>query len=356
LESNQTNNETPSGSVDLKNILDFLGHIRHEVLLKANLKRIAIVMFLTASVFLLFSLFQPELYRAEASFIADDNSKSAGMGSMINIASQLGLGGGGLRDNTGKLLELLKSRRILETALLDTAVIEGRKDLIIHFYLELTDQGKEIREISDFADVQFTSDSVPSRRNQAILSMIMGEYLKNILETDAKKGNAIVKIKIRTIHEELSRVFCESLIKALNTYYISTTTQQQQQMFDILKFRADSLKSEIENTEFDMAASTDRNMLSPKMEQRIDAVRLKREVTVLNILYTEVIKNVEMARFSLLNETPVLNVIDAPVYPLPKEMYSPKIFTFWGLCTGLFLGICMVLISALYRFLLYGNA
>ncbi|NBV14741.1 MAG: lipopolysaccharide biosynthesis protein, partial [Sphingobacteriia bacterium] len=68
---------------------------------------------------------------------------------------------------------------------------------------------------------------------------------------------------------------------------------------------------------------------------------------LLNAIYTEVLKNLEMTRFSLLNETPVINIIDEPRYPLPQEKAQLLIWILGGGIIGLLLSAFTLLGIAL---------
>ena len=61
-----------------------------------------------------------------------------------------------------------------------------------------------------------------------------------------------------------------------------------------------------------------------------------REVEVLSTMYLEIIKNLEISKITLLNQTPIINIIDTPILPLKKEESSLIIFSILGLFFGLF--------------------
>jgi uncharacterized protein involved in exopolysaccharide biosynthesis len=180
--------------------------------------------------------------------------------------------------------------------------------------------------------------------------MILHENLhKEGIKTESKKSSSMLKLQILTEHEEVSLALNSAMLKMLNEYYIETTVARQKNMFDILQNRADSLRMEIELREKMMAKSTDENMLSFRMEQRVDALRLKREIQVNNLVYAEVIKNLEMARANLLNETPVLSVIDQAVAPLEKVKPAKKYWLAGGLILGGLLSILFILFRAWWK-------
>ena len=54
----------------------------------------------------------------------------------------------------------------------------------------------------------------------------------------------------------------------------------------------------------------------------INELRLQREITALTAMYGEVLKNVEVADFSLKNKMPFIQVIDTPILPITPTQIS----------------------------------
>ena len=54
----------------------------------------------------------------------------------------------------------------------------------------------------------------------------------------------------------------------------------------------------------------------------LEEIRLKRDVEILNIMYGEIVKNLEVSKFTLLNNEPLLNIIDRPTLPLKVNKLS----------------------------------
>ena len=50
-----------------------------------------------------------------------------------------------------------------------------------------------------------------------------------------------------------------------------------------------------------------------------------RTVQVLNTMYLELIKNLELSKLTLLKETPIIEVMDGPVLPLEDKKIKPLV-------------------------------
>jgi uncharacterized protein involved in exopolysaccharide biosynthesis len=335
--------------LDIRTVILFFKRLIALLNQKQNRLRIILTALIFGLAAFVLAWIKPVHFKAESAFIAEETGKSGGLASMMSIASQFGLGSSGGKDNSEKLIEMLKSRKILERAFMDSAVVEGKSDLIINHFIDYTSFGKALKADEQLQSLRFTAGT-PLTRVQDSIMMVLHENLhKEGIKTESKKSSSMLKLQILTEHEEVSVALNAAMLKMLNEYYIETTVARQKNMFDILQNRADSLRLEIELREKMMAKSTDDNMLSFRMEQRVDALRLKREIQVNNLVYAEVIKNLEMARANLLNETPVLSVIDQAVPPLEKVKPAKKYWLAGGLILGGFLAILFILFRAWWK-------
>jgi len=66
---------------------------------------------------------------------------------------------------------------------------------------------------------------------------------------------------------------------------------------------------------------------------------------VLNTLYAEVVKNVEILRISLINQKPIIQVLDLPKFPLVNQQKSFLIIELMGILAGLVIGLLYLLLA-----------
>ncbi|MCK7558119.1 hypothetical protein MKQ70_25175 [Chitinophaga sedimenti] len=107
-----------------------------------------------ALVGLSYSILKPTKYAAELTFVLED-SKGPGLGNIMGLASQMGfdLGGGASSGvfSGDNILAFLKSRLIVEEALLSKVNIKGKEQSLADYYLTANgfrDQWKDSRELS----------------------------------------------------------------------------------------------------------------------------------------------------------------------------------------------------------------
>ena len=127
--------------------------------------------------------------------------------------------------------------------------------------------------------------------------------------------------------------------------YISHQTAQANNTLNFLQNRADSIFSELEIAEENYARMKDINKRIVKASGRLKEIQLMRRVEVLNTMYLEIVKNLEISKLTLLNKTPIINIIDEPILPLKSTAISKNLA---GLVGG-FLGGFLCLIFLIFR-------
>jgi uncharacterized protein involved in exopolysaccharide biosynthesis len=104
--------------------------------------------------------------------------------------------------------------------------------------------------------------------------------------------------------------------------YISYQTKQSTNTISFLQNRADSVFIELEKAEQEFARVKDINQRIIKASGRLKELQLMRNVEVLNTMYLELVKNIEVSKLTLLNQTPIIQVIDKPILPLEDTKMS----------------------------------
>ena len=112
------------------------------------------------------------------------------------------------------------------------------------------------------------------------------------------------------------------MAQKLEEYYTIFQTAKSKNTLDFLSFRADSVLNELKQAEYKYASYKDSNFGVQRAKGLLEEIRLKRDVEILNIMYGEIVKNLEVSKFTLLNNEPLLNIIDKPTLPLKVNKLS----------------------------------
>ena len=290
-------------------------------------------------------------YNAELTFVVEGEKGGGSLGSMSGIASQFGFDLGGSSSATfsqSNILELLKSRGVIENTLLQNIKVNGKEDLLIEHYLEINKVKESWLENDNFDGISYHDKSTFT--HDSISGGIWKNIIENklIVELESDEAN-IITLSYLSLNDEFAKGFVESLIGEMSKMYISHQTAQANNTLDFLQNRADSVFSELEIAEEDFARVKDINQRIVKASGRLKELQLMRRVEVLNTMYLEIVKNLELSKIALLNKTPIINIIDRPILPLVEDKISKTFAGLLGGFLGGFLSVCFFIFRKLFK-------
>ncbi len=290
---------------------------------KEILKRwffIGIVGFIFSGIGVAAAFLLPVEYEAKLTFIIEEPGSGAGaLAGYAGVASQFGidLGGESSAFSTDNVVELLRSRQLVTEALLHQ---EDGVPLINRFIdsYSLREEWDEDPRLAgiNFADQQdFLKDSLLA----GIYLQLVEDHL--VIERVNITSN-ILYVSCVTQDELFSKQMTENLVDAVTEYYVDVKTQRSRQTLDFVQERTDSVASALSAAELELARWKDSQRSITKAEGFLTELRLQREVQILNAMYAEAIKNLELSKVTLLKETPLMQVIDRPILPLVQIKLS----------------------------------
>ena len=289
-------------------------------------------------------------YNAELTFVVEDPQSGGGsLGAMSGLANQFGFDVGLGTSTTfsqSNILELLKSRGVVESTLMQKVKISGKEDLLIEHYLKLNgikgNWNNKESLISYHDKLTYAHDSISGD--------ICRDLVENNLVLKMKSDEAnIISLSFLSINEEFAKQFVEVLIAQMSKMYVVHQTAQANNTLAFLQDRADSVFGELELAEEEFAKVKDLNQRIVKTSGRLKELQLMRSVEVLSTMYLEIIKNLELSKITLLNNTPIINILDKPILPLEEEGFSKAFLGILGAFLGGFLSICFFVFSKLFR-------
>ena len=111
-------------------------------------------------------------------------------------------------------------------------------------------------------------------------------------------------------------IFTKSLIDNVIDFYTETITKKARYNLDVLHREVDSVQKVLNNNLISDAQYTDLN-INPLMQAgRINQNRSKIDLQITITLYGELIKSLKLAEVSLRKQTPLIQIIETPQYPL----------------------------------------
>jgi uncharacterized protein involved in exopolysaccharide biosynthesis len=319
------------------------------IYLLSHWKLIIGMAFLGASLGLAYALLSKPIYKAEFSFVLEDE-KSSGLGGALGLASQFGLdiggsGGGGVfaGDN---LLELMKSRSMVQKALLSPIKIDGKDQSIADYYIFMNDLHKDWNGKADLESLNYpiNADEIKFNRVQdSVLMEIHQDIIKNLLSVaKIDKKLSILKVTVNSENEIFSKAFTEALVSVVSNFYVETKTKKSTANVAILQHQTDSVRNQLNRAISGVAQSNDAipNLNAARQVLRSSVQQRQIDVQANTAILTELVKNLELSKLSLRKETPLIQVIDRPIFPLAVEKFGKA----KGILMGGFLAGLLVLI------------
>ena len=313
--------------------------------IKSKWKIVLIFCLLGAISGVTYAIFDKTTYTANCTFVLEDGKGGGGLGQFAGLASLAGISLGGGASGGGifegdNILELYKSRTMIEKALLSTCVFDGKKQMLIDRFLDHYKlRGKTKDGKTEYISFEGDPDNF-NRKQDSVITGLAGRINKKILKvTKPDKKLSIIKVEVITEDELFSKCFTDKMVENVNNFYIQTKVKKESQTVQILQHQADSVRIILNNSMHGVASANDAAPnANPLMSTlRLNSQKKQIDVQASSAIYAEVVKNLELQKIALLQQMPLIQVIDKPVLPLGKNSITKRFGAIVGMLAGLFL-------------------
>ena len=304
--------------IEIRDIIITLKEIKQELISRSF--KIGLFVFLFSLTAVLINFFQDSRYKAELSFVVEDKQKSTPLSSVSGLASQFGFDFFSSSNSTfsqANIMELLKSRGVISKTLLRS----NNKKLFIQNYISMYNLDSDWKNNKDLERITFKNQI--DIKHDSIITMIWEKIIEDDISVEIKNDETdIIYLSFKSKEEKFAKLFSENLIDEMSSMYIEYQTKQSTNTIDFLQNRADSVFNELKKAEEEFARVKDINQRIIKASGRLKELQLMRSVEVLSTMYLELVKNIEISKLTLLNQTPIIQVIDRPTLPLEDTKLS----------------------------------
>jgi len=174
-----------------------------------------------ASIGLVYALNDKPIYTATLSFVLEDEkSGGGGLSGALGLASQFGIDVGGSAGGifTGtNLLELFKSRRMVEQTLLKPVLVEGKTISYAEWYIQNAQWRKAWAKKAGYENIQFLPNADRdkfTRVQDSIMGVMYADLSKNGLVVSQKdKKISIISVEVNSVDELFAKSFTEAIAK-----------------------------------------------------------------------------------------------------------------------------------------------
>jgi hypothetical protein len=263
--------------------------------------------------------FKEVQYTSKLTFAIEE--KGGGGGSLLGLASQFGVdlggGGGGGLFTSDNLLLLLKSNRIIQGALLKS-VPELEEGNLLNLYLSV-----HYKDALENNKVSFIPSELPrtefSRKQDSLIALISTQLNELVEIGKEDKKASFINITLKHPNEKFAFLFSQFLIQEATDLYIELKVGKMRRSVKVLQSRVDSVQRVMDGTMLSAAVSMDQSLGIVSMAPRVSTTKKQMEAQMLGTMFGELTKNLELTKFTLEREEPVIQIVDAPMMPLFKE-------------------------------------
>jgi hypothetical protein len=277
-------------------------------------------------------------------------------------------GGGGKEAGTGleKVLQLFKSKSIIEKSLFQKVKVDGKEDFVANHMMNIYGLDKLCKEyegiisspawlapIKDLKTYTFKSNNVETFTNdEKIMLIVLYEAIAGnasagissmILPSLDDKSN-IMRFGVTTKSQDLTIALLEGIFAQLSQFYVDQTVEKQSKIFEIVSKKRDSLSYVLTDADAALAKFEDSNRNLVWVTGELTKVKLQRKARIAEIMFGEVIKQQEMADFALRRKTPYVKIIDFARKPLRPVQMSPIRSAEISIGFGIILGAIFIIL------------
>ena len=280
------------------------------------------------------------LYSAELTFIVEGERSSQTMGAYAGIASQMGINPSAAEAGIfggENLLAFMKSRLMIERALLTVVNVKHERKTLAEFYIEINNLREKWKSSSpELNTVKFLPEDNPANfsllQNSLINTFHDALVKENLTVANMDKKVSILSLKTTSHNELFSKLFTEALAKEVSDFYITTKTKKSVENLAVLEHQADSVRR-LFDTALSLSASlvdATPNLNRSRQALTVPVKRKEVDAQANQAMLMELIKSIGMAKMALQAETPLIQIIDRPVLPLPISQKSKTMFSLLG--------------------------
>lgn len=266
---------------------------------------------------------QKPKYQSKLTFALDDGGSEGGLGGALSLAAQFGLNLGGGKDVFAgeNIIEILKSRRMVERVLLSVDTFNNKPTTLIEYFIDQS--GLRIRTKNPaVAAIHFPIGQTKETFTyiqDSILFATYNEFAGNyiVAQKPDRKLN-IFEVNVTSPNEKFTKIFTDRIVAETNNFYIELSSKKSLQTLAILEQRVASMKGNLNSSISSKAATQDANLNPAFAQAQVPIQQQQVNMQVYGGAYGEMFKNLELARFQYLKEVPLMQIIDAADYPMKK--------------------------------------
>ncbi|MDP4741901.1 MAG: Wzz/FepE/Etk N-terminal domain-containing protein [Schleiferiaceae bacterium] len=285
-------------------------------------KGLIVVLILGAILGFTYGILNPRKYQAEMIIAVEDDDSNGWQ----NLLQQFGIDVGG--NNPGgifkgdALIRLFSTRNMVERTLLQEVEFgDGTTGMLANRLWAQTKMSKA--EI--FKGLSFPADrSLFTPLHDSAMMLLYRHTAEEVINAD-KPERKLSLIMLRATHTDkyFAHAYVTTAIDQTANYYVELLTSKAKSNLRVLRREADSVQILMQQNLVNSASSSDLNINPNRAALRVDQNRALVELQVSVTIYGEIIKNLKLAEIGMRKQTPIIQIVDYPQFPLARVGMSP---------------------------------
>jgi hypothetical protein len=228
-----------------------------------------------------------------------------------------------------------------------------KESLLIDRFIEFEELENKWASTIDLAALTFSA----SKENHGVkqdsvikeIAQLIREKQLEVVKPDRKLS--IIQVNVSSKDEAFAKLFNETLVSKVNTFYLETKTKKTGENLRILQLQADSVRAILDASLGTLASEQDR---VPNANPLLNAAtvnerRKQVDVQTSAAVFEEIVKNLEMAKINHRINTPLIQLIDFPKLPLERtEVRLVKGMVYGAIFFG-FLALSLLYLKRIYQ-------
>ena len=296
-------------------------------------------------------LIKPKYY-AKTSFVLD-NDNSKGMGELSTVASLAGINPSSFIDASSlfqidNIQDLYRSDAMLKKTLLSYGDFNDGKILIINKLGKIQNKSDKWKANK----IVFDKENNLNRIQDSVIKITIKKIReKNLVVSKPSRKTTILNVEFNHYNEEFAKIFNEKLVANVNEFYINSKSFKTGINLNVLQKESDSVRQALNNS-IQILAALDESI--PKLNPLLKTLKTPYQKVMIDVeantaIFKELVKQLELAKVSHRNSTPLIQIIDRPTYPLENSKWKLTETLFYGSVLGFVLSVILQIIVSWYK-------
>ncbi len=295
---------------------------------------------------LAYNYIKSPIHYARTSFVLDSESSSNSIGDIASLASLAGINASSFIDSSSlfqidNIQELYRSSSMLKQTLLTKYTLGNQTDILINKFGKEEKIDKKWNKLGIDFNNQALIESKSRLHDSVLIEAIKIIKEKYLIVDKPSRKTTILEIGFDHKNELLAKSFNENLVSIVNNFYFKTKTKKSGENLEILQRQADSVKKVLDKSIL-FLAQKDQSIPNPNPLTKVSLVPYQKalvDVQANGAIYQEIVTQLELAKVTHRNKTPLIQIIDKPTLPLENSRLTFLECLVYGIFGGFLLSV-----------------